>query len=192
MTKATITTRILGEIATIMEITTIIPGVIIIAIIIIPGEITIAIIIIIPGETMITVIIIIPGEIAITIIIVPGEIIIAMKIILHGEIVIKIITVHGIMVIQTKIIIHLGEIITKTKKKIMVIIISIMKEEVDVESCLEAGDFAPINEWNRQHIWQFGCLYTPQELLDKTLKAPFDPQYYVDYLTKKYKEIYGL
>ena len=87
-----ITTRILGEIATIMEITTIIPGVIII----IPGEITIAIIIIIPGETMITVIIIIPGEIAITIIIVPGEIIIAMKIILHGEIVIKIITVHGI------------------------------------------------------------------------------------------------
>ena len=67
-----------------------------------------------------------------------------------------------------------------------------MKEEVDVESCLEAGDFAPINEWNRQHIWQFGCLYTPQELLDQTLKAPFDPQYYVDYLTKKYKEIYGL
>ena len=33
-----------------------------------------------------------------------------------------------------------------------------MKESVDVEKCLKEGNFAPINEWNRQNIWQHGCL----------------------------------
>ena len=67
-----------------------------------------------------------------------------------------------------------------------------MKESVDVAACLRKGDFAPINAWNREHIWQFGSLYAPGELLEKALGQPFDPTYYTAYLEKKCKEIYQL
>lgn len=67
-----------------------------------------------------------------------------------------------------------------------------MKETVDVDSCIERGDFAPINEWNREHIWQYGCLYTPAEILDRTLGEPFDANVYLDYLESKIKDVYGV
>ncbi len=67
-----------------------------------------------------------------------------------------------------------------------------MKESVDVDKCLEEGDFAPINAWNREHIWQYGCLYTPAELLEKILGEPFDPTVYTDYLEEKCRAVYGL
>ena len=67
-----------------------------------------------------------------------------------------------------------------------------MKETVDVDACIEAGDFGPVNEWNREHIWQHGCRFKPAELLDRVLEAEFDPQYYIDYLGKKFSDIYGL
>ena len=67
-----------------------------------------------------------------------------------------------------------------------------MKETVDVDACIEAGDFGPVNEWNREHIWQHGCRFKPAELLDRVLEAEFDPQYYIDYLGNKFTDIYGL
>jgi len=67
-----------------------------------------------------------------------------------------------------------------------------MKETVDVEKCLREGDFAPINEWNREHIWQYGCLKAPGDLLREALGEEFDPSYYTDYLEEKYSKIYSL
>jgi carboxypeptidase Taq len=67
-----------------------------------------------------------------------------------------------------------------------------MKETVNVEECLLKGDFAPINEWNKEHIWKYGCLMNPGDLLEKALGEKFDPFVYTDYLEKKYGEIYGL
>ncbi|MBQ8080272.1 MAG: carboxypeptidase M32, partial [Clostridia bacterium] len=67
-----------------------------------------------------------------------------------------------------------------------------MQESVDVEEALRQGDFQPINAWNREHIWHYGCLLTPQQILDRTLNAPFDPDVYLDYLENKCREIYGL
>ena len=67
-----------------------------------------------------------------------------------------------------------------------------MKESVDVDACLAKGNFAPINAWNRERIWQHGCLYKPGELLERALGEPFDPSYFTDYLEKKYTELYGL
>ena len=67
-----------------------------------------------------------------------------------------------------------------------------MRETVDVDACLERGDFAPINEWNREQIWQYGSLYTPAQVLERVLGAPFDPDVYLDYLEGKCREIYGL
>ena len=67
-----------------------------------------------------------------------------------------------------------------------------IKETVDVDKCVESGDLKPLNAWNREHIWQFGKLYPPVELIEKVFGAPFDAEYYVAYLESKCREIYGL
>ncbi|MBQ6582485.1 MAG: carboxypeptidase M32, partial [Mogibacterium sp.] len=67
-----------------------------------------------------------------------------------------------------------------------------MKETVDVDACLAEGDFAPIDAWNREHIWKHGSLYTPAELLERVYGEKFDPSYYVAYLNGKCRDVYGL
>lgn len=67
-----------------------------------------------------------------------------------------------------------------------------MKETVDVEGCVERGDLSAVNAWNREHIWQFGSLYTPGEILERVLGEPFDPNVYLDYLEGKAKDVYGI
>ena len=67
-----------------------------------------------------------------------------------------------------------------------------MRETVDVDACIERGDFAPVNGWLRERIWQHGCRFKPAELLRNAFEGEFDPQYYIDYLTEKYTDIYGL
>ena len=67
-----------------------------------------------------------------------------------------------------------------------------MKETVDVDKCIENGDFGPINDWNRRNIWQYGQLYTPAQLLERVLGCPFDPDYYVNYLYDKCRDVYHL
>ena len=66
-----------------------------------------------------------------------------------------------------------------------------MQSEVDIDACMRCGDFAPINEWNRVHIWQHGKFYTSDVLLEKVLEEPFDPDVYLDYLETKAKDVYG-
>ncbi len=67
-----------------------------------------------------------------------------------------------------------------------------MKETVDVDKCLESGDFGPINDWNREQIWKHGNCIPSGTLLKNALGAEFDPKFYTDYLEKKYSAIYGL
>ena len=67
-----------------------------------------------------------------------------------------------------------------------------MKETVDVDGALARGDFGPMNEWNRTHIWQYGSLKTPAEILEGALGGPFDPNVYLDYLTDKCRDVYGI
>ena len=61
-----------------------------------------------------------------------------------------------------------------------------------MDKCAETGDFGPVNAWNREHIWKHGCLYKPGELLTRVLGGAFDPEYYIQYLENKCKEVYQL
>lgn len=67
-----------------------------------------------------------------------------------------------------------------------------MKETIDVDALTAKGDFAPINEWNKENIWQYGSFYKPNEILEKVLGEPFDPSVYLDYLEDKVKSVYGV
>lgn len=67
-----------------------------------------------------------------------------------------------------------------------------MCEAVDLDECIKNGDFGPVNDWNRENIWQHGGRFKPDELLERVFGAGFKPGYYIDYLEKKYTELYGL
>ena len=71
-------------------------------------------------------------------------------------------------------------------------ILSKMKDDIDVDACLKAGDFTLINNWNREKIWCHGRMLPPDRLLREVLGEEFDPKYYLDYLEEKYSELYGL
>ena len=67
-----------------------------------------------------------------------------------------------------------------------------MKESIDVNACVAKGDFAPINAWNREHLWQYGCMYKPAALLERALGEEFDPNVFCQYLEEKFGELYGV
>lgn len=67
-----------------------------------------------------------------------------------------------------------------------------MEKDLDVPALVRAGELAPIVEWLTQRIYQYGKSKDPDELLHLATGKSFDPDYYTDYLTKKYSAIYGL
>ena len=65
-----------------------------------------------------------------------------------------------------------------------------MQETLDIDSLMEEGNFAPINAWLDERIHKYGKSKKNLELIEEACGAPFDPHYYIDYLEKKFKEIY--
>ncbi len=57
---------------------------------------------------------------------------------------------------------------------------------------IRAGNFAPLLQWLRMHIHQYGRKYTPDELMVKATGKSLSAQPYLTYLKQKYSQIYGL
>lgn len=60
----------------------------------------------------------------------------------------------------------------------------------ELDQYMEAGNLHPIKEWLKEHVYQYGKLLTPSEIIEKMTGEALNPQYLVDYLTKKTKEVY--
>lgn len=54
------------------------------------------------------------------------------------------------------------------------------------------GQFTPLLAWLRENVHHYGSKYLPKELVVKATGEPLTSRYYVDYLHKKYSDIYGL
>lgn len=67
-----------------------------------------------------------------------------------------------------------------------------MKETIDVDECIAKGEICKINSWLRENIWRHGRMYTPNILFEKAAGKTFDASYYVEYLKKKYNDIYEI
>lgn len=67
-----------------------------------------------------------------------------------------------------------------------------MGKELDVDAAIKSGDLTPINEWLGSNIHHYSSLYDPAELMRRTFRGEFNPQFYVDYLVKKYSAVYNL
>lgn len=69
---------------------------------------------------------------------------------------------------------------------------TIQKELPDFDSCIQNGKFDVIQDWLKENIHQFGKLYTPNELIVKVTGEELNAEYLVEYLEKKYSEVYQL
>ncbi|MEA2167173.1 MAG: carboxypeptidase Taq [Solirubrobacteraceae bacterium] len=58
----------------------------------------------------------------------------------------------------------------------------------DVDERIEAGDFAPLREWLREHIHRHGRKYTQRELLRRATRQEIDVQPFLDYLGTKLRD----
>jgi len=55
-----------------------------------------------------------------------------------------------------------------------------------------SGDFSKLRSWLKREIHEHGRRYTPQQLVQRVTGADINPSSYLDYLERKYRDIYGL
>ena len=65
------------------------------------------------------------------------------------------------------------------------------RELGSVEDLIAHGELDRVTQWLGEHIHRYGRLYPPCRLLEMCCGG-FDPQFYIDYLTEKYTELYHL
>ena len=68
-----------------------------------------------------------------------------------------------------------------------------MGEELgDVDDIVESGNWQPMLDWLRAKIHQEGSKFTPSELIQNATGKPPTPQPFINYVEKKYGELYNL
>ncbi|MGD9887056.1 MAG: carboxypeptidase M32 [Bacilli bacterium] len=67
-----------------------------------------------------------------------------------------------------------------------------MKKDLPVFKTLQNGTTKEINEWFKERLHRFGSSQNPKPLFENVVKAKFNPKFYVNYLIKKYSQIYNI
>lgn len=68
-----------------------------------------------------------------------------------------------------------------------------MEEDLgSVDSLVEDGEFAAINDWLNDRIHQHGMRYKTDQLIEKATGEPLTSSYFENYVQAKYSELYGL
>ncbi|NPA26050.1 MAG: carboxypeptidase M32 [Chloroflexi bacterium] len=62
----------------------------------------------------------------------------------------------------------------------------------DAYEQIQAGRFQDVLGWLQAHIYRVGAKYPPKELLQRVTGQSLQPKPYLDYLWRKYRDIYGL
>lgn len=69
---------------------------------------------------------------------------------------------------------------------------TLLNEQPDTEQNVMKGNFVPVKDWLNEKIHRQGRLYTPQQLVERVTGEPLSPDYFIDYLKDKYRDIYQL
>ena len=69
-------------------------------------------------------------------------------------------------------------------------LISAIRKTVDVDAAVLGCDLSPVTGWLKEHVHRHGMVFEPEDLLIQATGEPFNPDYYVDYLSGKFREIY--
>ena len=62
----------------------------------------------------------------------------------------------------------------------------------DIEAQIRAGEFDDLHQWLTEHVHRHGSRYTTDDLVREATGESFTPDYFVDYVTEKYGELYDL
>jgi carboxypeptidase Taq len=62
----------------------------------------------------------------------------------------------------------------------------------DFDTRLATGDTSFVLQWLHDHLYIYGAIYQPEELIARVTGEAPDPQYFVRYLTSKFEKIYTL
>jgi carboxypeptidase Taq len=71
-------------------------------------------------------------------------------------------------------------------------LLNTMERELDLEKTILSKQLLPIRDWFAKHVYAYGRLYPPFDLLKKVTKEDLNPSYYCDYLEEKFTKIYRL
>lgn len=69
-------------------------------------------------------------------------------------------------------------------------IFSAMNKKIDINRCLENGDLSGILKYLNENIHQYGSLKTADEIIYNLSGEYLNPSHYIDYLEKKFNNIY--
>jgi carboxypeptidase Taq len=67
-----------------------------------------------------------------------------------------------------------------------------MREDLDVEGCIRDEAFGTLREWLGEHVHRHGQRYPADELVEVATGEPLTADYFVDYATEKFGDLYGL
>jgi carboxypeptidase Taq len=67
-----------------------------------------------------------------------------------------------------------------------------LKAHPEIPAEIERGEFGTLFNWLATNVYSQGRKFLPADLALRVNGAPLDPQPYLDYLTTKYGELYGL
>jgi len=67
-----------------------------------------------------------------------------------------------------------------------------LRESMDVDGYLRAGDYAPIKGWLSKNVHQYGLTKTADEIIRIATGKPFNAKYYTEYLKEKFTKLYNL
>ena len=68
---------------------------------------------------------------------------------------------------------------------------AIKKAHPKVEEDIEKGDFSKIRNWLQHNIFNHGAKYLAEDAIKKACGEGLNPDKFLDYLNKKYSEIYN-
>ncbi|MDP3443921.1 MAG: carboxypeptidase M32 [Ignavibacteria bacterium] len=63
---------------------------------------------------------------------------------------------------------------------------AMLKDIPDVYQQIAKGDYSALNKWSYDNIYQYGNLYTPQELIIKATGEELKSKYFIEYLDEKF------
>lgn len=61
-----------------------------------------------------------------------------------------------------------------------------MSKEIDVDALIASGQMQSVKEWLNEHVYTYGSVYKPKDLLVKVTGKPLDSSYFANYLKTKY------
>ena len=67
-----------------------------------------------------------------------------------------------------------------------------MKNDIDIDDCMQRGDFKTIRSWLGDHIHKYGASKKNLEIIKLATGEDFNPDYYIKYLKDKFTLIYGI